>query len=153
MPDYWTGYWRRLEGIPYRYAEMRPCDRILSVLKRLSYRRVIWKAEAEKIAKRMAKKISKRPTLTVKAFFGDWYGDYWFCNGEKRLLEPIDWEALEQEARKDGVQFCPFYKRREKFRNRVYQMEAEWSKTRRVINQLKKVIKDEDRNSEHRTTA
>ena len=151
MTDYHTRKWRYWSGVPYRYSMMLQKERVMSVIRRISRRRVVWKKEAIEIAYRIANKISGFPDKTVEAALpGMYHYDFYFVNGKFCLLPADKWAEHEAAARSNGWQFCSMSSRRQYIQRGIWNKEDEAYSVKHAINELRKAIRDERKDHKHR---
>jgi len=144
---------RQMEENPPVRLRVSPCylrppsARINAVLRRISFRRILWYQEHEELAERMAKKWSRMPRSTMRGcslhniscFL--WRGNQIVIN-QGRDYEKKKWDALIREAKESGAQFCDINSSRLKVWRQLYRRETNYLETRKVINKLKKELQN-----------
>lgn len=154
--------------LPYQNA---PGLRIHMVMARLSRHRVVEGKRAFDLILRMAKKWSGNVGCTMRSFsdfdnsiygFGlqQSCGEHYFVRyfrGEREKIYLPDYAALELEARRERRQFVRLDTRHEAQQRKQYRRllreEAAAKDVRKVINQLKEVIRDGKQHQDHRGAA
>lgn len=133
-------FWLLYHGHRPRYYQTEPAPRIDRVLRRLSMRRRIFVREAYDIALRIADKCSGNPLYSA-ACRTRWRPGWFLWQGRMCGLQLDSYDRREREARQEGRPFCDI----ERYRIRQYafliKKEREASGNRRLIRDLKQLIK------------
>lgn len=155
MPDLrfyrsWGIYRNRQERIWCEYDPRllwRPCDVIRAAIKCWSHRRPVKFDEAEQLASRMAERMARGPGYgaVMRAALSAWHHPHevlWKgrIRGCKCFLPR--WETLEEEARREGRQFCLIAKHRDEVRMRLWRRENELFEMRRLANKLARTVRE-----------
>lgn len=124
-----------------------PSERGRRILLRISASRIIYKNEWAALAEKIALKVSHNPSHTAKAIGPNWnwalHFSNWFLYRRRIVLWSIPkWDELEEEARKEGLQFCLIRDRMKRRELQLLRETDESEKLRKYINRIKMEIRE-----------